>query len=250
MQKLQPEMAKIKEKYTDPQEQMKAQQELFRKHNYNPLSGCLVLFIQLPIFMALYRALMVDVELRQASMFGSAFRFCSNLAAPDMLLDWTSWAPQFITSGYGMFGLGPYFNLLPMATIALFLIQQKILMPPPADDQARMQQRVMTFMMLFMGLMFFKVAAGLCIYFIASSLWGLAERQFMPKELVDQELVQEEANNWKSNQNKKTPRHRPEDDEPMNVLKSWGDALKNIGKPKEDDTPKDAPRRRRDRKKK
>ncbi len=250
MQKLQPEMAKIKEKYTDPQEQMKAQQELFRKHNYNPLSGCLVLFIQLPIFMALYRALMVDVELRQASMFGSAFRFCSNLAAPDMLLDWTSWAPQFVTSGYGMFGLGPYFNLLPMATIALFLIQQKILMPPPADDQARMQQKVMTFMMLFMGLMFFKVAAGLCIYFIASSLWGLAERQFMPKELVDQELVQEEANNWKSNQNKKSPRHRPEDDEPMNVLKSWGDALKNIGKPKEDDAPKDAPRRRRDRKKK
>ena len=250
MQKLQPEMAKIKEKYTDPQEQMKAQQELFRKHNYNPLSGCLVLFIQLPIFMALYRALMVDVELRQAALFGSGFRFCSNLAAPDMLLNWTSWAPQFITSGYGMFGLGPYFNLLPMATIALFLIQQKVLMPPPADDQARMQQRVMTFMMLFMGLMFFKVAAGLCIYFIASSLWGLAERQFMPKELVDQELVQEEANNWKSNQNKKPPRHRPEDDEPLNVLKSWGDALKNIGKPKEDDTPKDAPRRRRDRKKK
>ena len=72
----------------------------------------------------------------------------------------------------------------------------------------------------------------------------------MPKELVDQELIQDEANNWKSNQNKKAPRHRPEDDEPMNVLKSWGDALKNIGKPKEDDSPKDAPRRRRDRKKK
>lgn len=250
MQKLQPEMAKIKEKYSDPQEQMKAQQELFRKHNYNPLSGCLVLFIQLPIFMALYRALMVDVELRQASLFGSGFRFCSNLAAPDMFVDWTSWAPAFITSGYGFFGLGPYFNLLPIATIALFLIQQKILMPPPADDQARMQQRVMTFMMIFMGFMFFKVAAGLCIYFIASSLWGLAERKFMPKELVDQELVKEEANNWKSNQDKKPPRHRPEDDEPMNVLKSWGDALKNIGKSKEDDSPQDAPRRRRDRKKK
>ncbi|MBR0238921.1 MAG: YidC/Oxa1 family insertase periplasmic-domain containing protein [Thermoguttaceae bacterium] len=250
MQKLQPEMAKIKEKYSDPQEQMKAQQELFRKHNYNPLSGCLVLFIQLPIFMALYRALMVDVELRQASLFGSWFRFCSNLAAPDMLLDWTSWAPSFITSGCGFFGLGPYLNLLPIATIALFLIQQKVLMPPPADDQARMQQRVMTFMMVFMGFMFFKVAAGLCIYFIASSLWGLAERRFMPKELVDQELVKEEANNWKSNQDKKPPRHRPEDDEPMNVLKSWGDALRNIGKPKEDDAPQDAPRRRRDRKKK
>lgn len=250
MQKLQPEMVKIKEKYSDPQEQMKAQQELFRKHNYNPLSGCLVLFIQLPIFMALYRALMVDVELRQASLLGSGCRFCSNLAAPDMFIDWSSWVPSFISSGSGFFGLGPYLNLLPMATIALFLIQQKILMPPATDDQTRMQQRVMKIMMIFMGFMFFKVAAGLCIYFIVSSLWGLAERKFLPKELVDQELVKEEANNWKSNQNKKTPRHRPEDDEPMNVLKSWGDALKNIGKPKEDDSPKDAPRRRRDRKKK
>lgn len=252
MQKLQPEMAKIKEKYSDPQEQMKAQQELFRKHNYNPASGCLVIFIQIPIFMALYRALMIDIELRQASMFGSACRFCSNLASPDMLLDWTSWAPQFITSGYGMFGLGPYFNLLPMATIALFLVQQKIMMPPPADDQARMQQRIMTFMMIFMGLMFFKVAAGLCIYFIASTLWGVAERQFLPKELVDQELIQDEANNWKSNQKKKAPRHRPEDDDPMNVLKSWGSALNVFGKKDEENQQQqdESPRQRRNRKKK
>ena len=54
-------------------------------------------------------------------------------------------------------------------------------MPPPADEQAAMQQKVMQYMMIFMGLMFFKVASGLCIYFIASSLWGLAERRFLPK---------------------------------------------------------------------
>ena len=44
-----------------------------------------------------------------------------------------------------------------------------------------MQQKIMQYMMIFMGLLFFKVASGLCIYFIASSLWGLAERQFLPK---------------------------------------------------------------------
>ena len=54
-------------------------------------------------------------------------------------------------------------------------------MPPAADEQAAMQQKIMQYMMIFMGLMFFKVASGLCIYFIASSLWGLAERQFLPK---------------------------------------------------------------------
>jgi YidC/Oxa1 family membrane protein insertase len=44
-----------------------------------------------------------------------------------------------------------------------------------------MQQKMMNFMMIFMGLLFFKVASGLCIYFIASSLWGLGERRFLPK---------------------------------------------------------------------
>ena len=43
----------------------KAQQELFRKHNYNPLGGCLLVFLQLPIFLGLYRSLAVDVELRR-----------------------------------------------------------------------------------------------------------------------------------------------------------------------------------------
>jgi len=80
-----------------------------------------------------------------------------------------------------MLSLGPYFNILPLVTIALFIVQQKMFMPPPADDQARIQQNVMSFMMVFMGLIFFKVASGLCIYFIASSLWGVAERKLLPK---------------------------------------------------------------------
>jgi len=54
-------------------------------------------------------------------------------------------------------------------------------MPPPADEQAAMQQKVMNFMMIFMGIVFYKVASGLCIYFIASSLWGLGERKLLPK---------------------------------------------------------------------
>ena len=69
MQELQPEIKKIQEKHKkDMEARTKAQQELFRKHNYNPLSGCLVLFIQLPIFVGLYRSLMVDVELRDAPL--------------------------------------------------------------------------------------------------------------------------------------------------------------------------------------
>jgi YidC/Oxa1 family membrane protein insertase len=182
MAQIQPELKKLQEKYKKDVEGMrKAQQELFRKHNYNPLSGCVTVIFQLPIFVALYRSLMVDVELRQAPLLTEAIRWCSNLAAPDMLFDWRAFMPEFITSGVGLLGLGPYFNLLPICTIFLFLWQQKKMMPPPADENAAMQQKVMKYMMVFMGLMFFKVASGLCLYFIASSLWGIAERKLLPK---------------------------------------------------------------------
>jgi len=181
MQELQPEIRRIQQKYKDLQARTKAQQELFRKHNYNPLGGCLVMFIQLPIFIALYRALMVDVELRQAPLLTEAIRWCSNLAAPDMFYDWSWFMPPIITEGRGLLGLGPYFNLLPVLTVGLFIWQQKMFMPPPADEQAAMQQKVMQWMMVFMGVLFFKVASGLCLYFIASSIWGLAERKLLPK---------------------------------------------------------------------
>ena len=187
MQELQPKIKELHEKYKNNAEaKVRAQQELFRKHKYNPLSGCLIIFLQFPIFIGLYRGLAVDVELRQAPLLPwEAIRWCSNLAAPDMLFDWSGlWNGIGWTSlpqGLGMLPLGPYFNLLPLLTIGLFLMQQKMFMPPPADEQQAMQQNVMKFMMIFMGVIFFKVASGLCLYFIASSLWGLAERKLLPK---------------------------------------------------------------------
>ncbi len=63
----------------------------------------------------------------------------------------------------------------------LYLIQQKVMMPPAADEQTAAQQKMMKYMMVFVGVMFYKVAAGLCIYFIATTLWSLAERRFVPK---------------------------------------------------------------------
>ncbi len=180
MQELQPEIKRIQETYKNNMEgRTKAQQELFRKHNYNPLGGCLLVFFQLPIFLGLYRSLMVDVELRQAPLISESVRWCSNLAAPDMLFNWSSFMPDLLASDHGY--LGPYFNLLPLITIGLFIWQQKKLMPPAVDEQAAMQQKMMMFMTVFMGVLFYKVASGLCLYFIASSLWSIAERKFLPK---------------------------------------------------------------------
>jgi len=183
MQEIQPELKKLVEKYKKNMEaRMKAQRELFRKHNYNPAAGCLLLFVQLPIFVALYRSLMVDVELRGAPLFSHLIRWCNNLAAPDKFLDWFGFMPAAVTGGHTfLIGLGPYFNILPILTVFLFLWQQKQFMPPPTDDQQAMQQKIMKFMMIFIGFLFFKVASGLCLYFIASSLWGMGERRFLPK---------------------------------------------------------------------
>ena len=178
MQELAPEMKKIAEKYKNEMDKRaKAQQDLFRQHNYNPLGGCWLMFLQLPIFLGLYRCLSVDIELRQAALIPGG-SWCSNLAGPDKLFYWENDFLGFFTET-GM--LGPYFNILPLITIAMFLVHQKLFMPPPTDDQSRMQMKMMNFMMIFMGVMFFKVASGLCIYFIASSLWGIAERKLIPK---------------------------------------------------------------------
>jgi YidC/Oxa1 family membrane protein insertase len=183
MQELQPEMKKINEKFKGNNEaRARAMQELWRKHNYNPMGGCLLAFVQLPIFIGLYRALMIDVELRGAPLFSESIRWCSDLSAPDMLFHWGNWWPQYLFGETGW--LGPYFNVLPLITIALFLVQQKMFMPPATDEQTAMQQKVMTWMMVFMGILFYKVASGLCLYFIASSLWGIGERKLLPKMIA------------------------------------------------------------------
>lgn len=183
MQQLGPEMKAIAEKYkTDMEKRGQAQRELFRKHNYNPFGGCLLMFLQLPVFIGLYKCLSVDIELRQAALIPGV-EWCSNLAAPDMLFRFPDGVFDFIR-GEASGWLGPYFNILPCFTIALFIVQQKLFTPPATDEQTRMTQKMMNYMMVFMGVMFFKVPSGLCIYFIASSLWGIAERTLLPKPSV------------------------------------------------------------------
>jgi YidC/Oxa1 family membrane protein insertase len=180
MQELAPEVQKIKDRFPDDAlKQHAAVQELYKKHNFNMFGGCLPVFLQLPIFIGLYRCLSVNIELRDAPLI-PGISWASNLAGPDKLFFWKDWMPGFIADeadGY----LGPFFNVLPLITVALFLIQQKMITPPATDEQTKMQQQMMTYMTVFMGIMFYKVPAGLCLYFITSSLWGICERKLLPK---------------------------------------------------------------------
>jgi YidC/Oxa1 family membrane protein insertase len=192
MQELQPEIKKINEKYPDNMEKRaRAMQELYRKHDFKPLAGCLPLFIQLPIFIGLYRCLSVDISLRQEPLI-PGLTWCSNLAGPDQFYDWSGWMWDYL-SGRGTGWLGPYFNILPMITVVLFLLQQKMLMPKATDPQTQMTQSMMKYMTVFMGVIFFKVPAGLCIYFITSSIWSLIERQLVKRTIPPPKLSTADA---------------------------------------------------------
>ncbi|QEG22553.1 Membrane protein insertase YidC [Mariniblastus fucicola] len=182
MQYLQPQMKAIKEKFPDDmQKQAVAQQELFKKHNYKPLGGCLMGFIQLPVFLGLYRGLSLDIALRDQPLI-PGLSWCSNLSGPDQLMYWKHLMPSWLGEA-GWFG--PYLNILPLATMVLFLVQQKMFTPPAVDEQQKMMQKMMSFMMLFMAIMFFKVPAGLCVYFVTSSIWAILEKKLLPKPELD-----------------------------------------------------------------
>jgi YidC/Oxa1 family membrane protein insertase len=183
MQALMPELKKLQEKHKgDRQAMAVAQMELYRKHGVSPMGSCWIVFLQMPIFLGLYYALGESIHFRLAE-----FLWIKNLAAPDMLFSWGDGIPLISrpedqASGFFSFlYLGPYFNILPVIAVAFMIVQQKFLMPPPTDEQQEMQQKMMKYMMIFFGLMFYKVAAGLCVYFIVSSVWGLCERKLLPK---------------------------------------------------------------------
>ncbi|HMC63436.1 MAG TPA: membrane protein insertase YidC [Gemmataceae bacterium] len=222
MQEMQPELKKIQEKYkNDPQSRTQVTMELHRKHNVNMFGGCLPMLLQLPIFLGLYYALQESISFRLAS-----FLWIDNLAAPDMLAWWGESIPYVSDpdSQGGFFYLGPFFNLLPIFAVALMFFQQKMMMPPPTDEQQALNQKVMQFTMVFMGIVFYKVASGLCLYFIASSLWGVAERKLLPKKKKGEPPTATSAQpNGKpaSPRGKGRPPAKPEGNGAVQKVKDW-----------------------------
>jgi YidC/Oxa1 family membrane protein insertase len=187
MKELQPEIKKLEEKYkNDPMALRQAKTELMMKRGANPLAmmgSCWMMFLQMPIFLGLYYALQESIHFRLAS-----FLWMPNLAAPDMLIWWSTHIPEISkweSLRSSIIYLGPYFNLLPVVAIAFMIMQQKLLTPPPTDEQSAATMKMMPYMMVFMGFVFYKVAAGLCLYFISTSVWGLLERKVFLKKKVD-----------------------------------------------------------------
>jgi len=159
MQALQPKIEALRVQYKDnPQKLNKEVMELYREHKVNPLSGCLPLLLQMPIFFALYQALIRSVALR-----GARFWWIKDLSSPDQLFVFKNSIPFF----------GNQFNLLPILMAAGMFIQQKISMGKVSGEAAQ-QQKIMSIVMPIMfGVIFYQMPAGLVLYWFINSLFML-----------------------------------------------------------------------------
>lgn len=160
MQKLQPQMKEIREKFKDnPQEMNVRMMELYRKEKVSPLGGCLPILFQIPVFFALYSALDSAVELRQVG-----FLWCTDLAKPDLI------GPQINLPFLGPTGLHP----LVIAMTILMVIQQR--MTPSAGDP--MQKKMMMLMPIIMLFMLYNLPSGLTLYWTVSQVFSILQMKY------------------------------------------------------------------------
>lgn len=156
MQLLQPHIEELRKTYKDnPQRLNKEIMELYRAHKVNPLGGCLPLVLQMPIFFALYQALMRSVVLR-----GAPFLWIKDLSEPDRLFILPVSLPI----------LGNEINILPLLMTLGMFIQQKVSSPTTASGSAAEQQKAMLIIMpLMFGFIFYKMPSGLVLYWFTNS---------------------------------------------------------------------------------
>ena len=170
MQQLGPKIQVLRERYKDDQQKFGMEQmKLFREHKINPLSGCLPMLLQMPIFIAMYSVFEMSVDLR-----GRRFLWME-LHEPDRLIDW---AGGFVVP---LISLNlDAFNLLPLImTVTWFL--QSWFAPRSPDPQMAAQQKMMLAMPIVFGLMCYNLASGLSLYFFVNSLLSMGEQKLIKK---------------------------------------------------------------------
>ncbi len=159
MQEMQPLIEELKAKYKDsPQKMNKEVMELYREKKINPLGGCLPMFLQMPVFIALYQTLMRFIDLK-----GASFLWIKDLSEPDRLFVFKSSLPI----------VGNELNVLPLIMIVTMLLQQKLTSAkqPKAAGQGAQQQKMMSlFMAVFFGIIFYHMPAGLVLYWSVNSI--------------------------------------------------------------------------------
>jgi YidC/Oxa1 family membrane protein insertase len=166
MQKLQPQLEQLRSQYKDDREALNREtMEMYRRNKINPLGGCLPMLIQLPVFIGLYQALMMAIELRQAPFLG----WVQDLSMPDRL---------------GALSI-PFVDPpgVPVLTILMgvTMIIQQAMTPMPGDP---IQQKMMMIMPLIFTVMFVNFPAGLVLYWLVNNVLSIAQQYAYNKGLV------------------------------------------------------------------
>ncbi len=158
MRELAPRLQSMKEKFGDDRQKMQmAMMELYKKEKINPMSGCLPIVIQIPVFIALYWVLLGSIELRHAPFFG----WIKDLSAID-----------------------PYY-ILPVLMGATMILQTR-LNPKPTDP---IQAKVMTWMPVIFSVFFFFFPAGLVLYWLVNNVLSIAQQWYINKTIHAETLL-------------------------------------------------------------
>ncbi len=180
MKKAQPQMEAAKAQYSgDPAKMQQEMMAIYKKEKINPVTGCLPIFLQMPIFYALYKSLFVTIELRHQPFFG----YIQDLSAPD---------PTNIFNLFGVLPFDPttipligvflHIGFLPLLYGVAMWLQMK-LSPPPQDPIQAQVFAIMPWMMIFL---FAPFAVGLVIYWLWSTVISIFQQiYFMRKHNVE-----------------------------------------------------------------
>jgi YidC/Oxa1 family membrane protein insertase len=167
MRAMQPRMKEIQERYKDDKTKMQQELlELYKREKINPAAGCLPIFLQIPVFYALYKVLTVSVEMRHQPWIG----WIKDLSAPDPL------------TPVNLFGLLPFdppgllhLGILPIL-LGITMWLQFRLNPAPMDDIQKQIFGIMPWVLMFAMAPF---AAGLQLYWVVSNILGIAQQKYL-----------------------------------------------------------------------
>ncbi|MDD5439434.1 MAG: membrane protein insertase YidC [Candidatus Omnitrophica bacterium] len=172
MQELQPHMEKLRQMHKDnPQKLNKEIMELYKQYNVNPFGGCLPMLLQLPIFFGFYQALVHSLELKDAR-----FLWIKDLSGPDALFTFSQPLPF----------LGDKFNILPLITLVVMVVQQKVSTASQGQLSPEMaqQQKIMAiFFPIFFGFILYNFPSGLVVYWLTNSILMTGEQLMLRKQM-------------------------------------------------------------------
>jgi len=163
MQSLNPKMQELKKKYKDDAQRLQAEtMKLYKEAGVNPMAGCMPMLLQIPVFFALYKVLLVSIELRQASFV----LWLQDLSAPDTLF---GHFPESIP----LLG-GSALGILPLLMGISMWLQQRLTPNPSTMDPN--QAKIMKFLPVIFTFMFFNLSSGLVLYWTVGNVLSIVQQ--------------------------------------------------------------------------